>query len=86
MAIKNYFQPQSLDEAVGLLAEHGPALLVPGLAEAAAPEAFGRAVGIGGGSWTWGTFDTMLNTPVYIYHGNRDSRPTGRETPDQRAC
>ncbi len=30
-------------------------------------------VGIGGGSWTWGTFDTMLNTPVYIWHGNRDS-------------
>jgi CO/xanthine dehydrogenase FAD-binding subunit len=28
VAIKNYFQPQSLDEAVGLLAEHGPALLV----------------------------------------------------------
>jgi len=31
------------------------------------------AVGIGGGSWTWGTFDTMLNTPVYIWHGKRDS-------------
>ena len=28
MAIKNYFQPQSLDEAVSLLAEHGPSLLV----------------------------------------------------------
>jgi CO/xanthine dehydrogenase FAD-binding subunit len=28
VAIKNYFQPQSLDEAVGLLAEHGPSLLV----------------------------------------------------------
>ncbi len=31
------------------------------------------AVGIGGGSWTWGTFDTMLNTPVFIWHGKRDS-------------
>ena len=31
------------------------------------------AVGIGGGSWTWGTFDTMLNTPVYIWHGKKDS-------------
>ena len=31
------------------------------------------AVGIGGGSWTWGTFDTMLNTPVYIWHGKNDS-------------
>ena len=31
------------------------------------------AVGIGGGSWTWGTFDTMVNTPVYIWHGKRDS-------------
>ena len=30
-------------------------------------------VGIGGGSWTWGTFDTMLNTPVFIWHGKRDS-------------
>jgi carbon-monoxide dehydrogenase medium subunit len=28
VAIKNYFQPQSLEEAVGLLAEHGPSLLV----------------------------------------------------------
>ena len=28
MAIKNYFQPHSLDEAVGLLVEHGPELLV----------------------------------------------------------
>lgn len=28
MAIKNYLLPQSLDEAVGLLAEHGPSLLV----------------------------------------------------------
>ena len=28
MAVKNYFLPQSLDEAVGLLAEHGPSLLV----------------------------------------------------------
>ena len=28
MAIKNYFLPQSLDEAAGLLAEHGPSLLV----------------------------------------------------------
>jgi CO/xanthine dehydrogenase FAD-binding subunit len=28
VAIKNYFQPQSLDEAVSLLAEHGPSLLV----------------------------------------------------------
>lgn len=31
------------------------------------------AVGIGGGSWTWGTFDTMLNTPVFIWHGKKDS-------------
>jgi len=31
------------------------------------------AVGIGGGSWTWGTFETMLNTPVFIWHGKRDS-------------
>lgn len=31
------------------------------------------AVGIGGVSWTWGTFDTMRNTPVYIWHGKRDS-------------
>lgn len=31
------------------------------------------AVGIGGGSWTWGTFDTMLNTPVFIWHGKEDS-------------
>jgi len=31
------------------------------------------AVGIGGGSWTWGTFDTMVNTPVYIWHGSKDS-------------
>ncbi len=30
-------------------------------------------VGIGGGSWTWGTFDTMLNTPVFIWHGKDDS-------------
>jgi hypothetical protein len=30
-------------------------------------------VGIGGGSWTWGTFDTMLNTPVFIWHGKNDS-------------
>ncbi len=30
-------------------------------------------VGIGGGSWTWGTFDTMLNTPVFIWHGKKDS-------------
>jgi CO/xanthine dehydrogenase FAD-binding subunit len=28
VAIEDYFQPQSLDEAVGLLAEHGPLLLV----------------------------------------------------------
>jgi CO/xanthine dehydrogenase FAD-binding subunit len=28
VAIKNYFLPQSLDEAVGLLAAHGPSLLV----------------------------------------------------------
>jgi CO/xanthine dehydrogenase FAD-binding subunit len=28
VAVKNYFLPQSLDEAVGLLAEHGPSLLV----------------------------------------------------------
>jgi CO/xanthine dehydrogenase FAD-binding subunit len=28
MAVKNYFLPQSLDEAVGLLAEYGPSLLV----------------------------------------------------------
>jgi CO/xanthine dehydrogenase FAD-binding subunit len=28
MAVENYFQPQSLAEAVGLLAEHGPSLLV----------------------------------------------------------
>ena len=28
MAVKEYFLPQSLDEAVGLLAEHGPSLLV----------------------------------------------------------
>lgn len=28
MAVKNYFLPQSLDEAVNLLAEHGPSLLV----------------------------------------------------------
>lgn len=28
MAIKNYFLPQSLDEAASLLAEHGPSLLV----------------------------------------------------------
>ncbi len=28
MAVKNYFLPQSLDEAVGLLAEHGSSLLV----------------------------------------------------------
>ncbi len=28
MAIKNYFLPQSLDEALKLLAEHGPSLLV----------------------------------------------------------
>jgi carbon-monoxide dehydrogenase medium subunit len=28
VAIKNYFLPQSLDEAVGLLAQHGPQLLV----------------------------------------------------------
>lgn len=31
------------------------------------------AVGIGGGNWTWGTFDTMLNTPVFIWHGKEDS-------------
>lgn len=31
------------------------------------------AVGIGGGSWTWGTFDAMRNTPVYIWHGKHDS-------------
>ena len=31
------------------------------------------AVGIGGASWTWGTFETLINTPVYIYHGKRDS-------------
>lgn len=31
------------------------------------------AVGIGGGSLTWGTFETMLNTPVFIWHGKRDS-------------
>ncbi len=31
------------------------------------------AVGIGGGSWTWGTFDAMLNTPVFIWHGKNDS-------------
>ena len=30
-------------------------------------------VGIGGGNWTWGTFDTMLNTPVFIWHGKNDS-------------
>jgi len=30
-------------------------------------------VGIGGGSWTWGTFDTLLNTPVFIWHGKNDS-------------
>lgn len=30
-------------------------------------------VGIGGGSWTWGTFDTMINTPVFIWHGKNDS-------------
>ena len=30
-------------------------------------------VGIGGGSWTWGTFDTMLNTPTFIWHGKHDS-------------
>jgi len=30
-------------------------------------------VGIGGGSWTYGTFDTMLNTPVFIWHGKHDS-------------
>ncbi|MCB1062297.1 MAG: hypothetical protein KDN20_05155 [Verrucomicrobiae bacterium] len=30
-------------------------------------------VGIGGGSWTWGTFDTMVNTPVFIWHGKNDS-------------
>ena len=30
-------------------------------------------VGIGGGSWTWGTFDTMLHTPVFIWHGKNDS-------------
>lgn len=30
-------------------------------------------VGIGGGTWTWGTFDTMLNTPVFIWHGKNDS-------------
>ena len=28
MTVKEYYQPQSLDEAVGLLAEHGPSLLV----------------------------------------------------------
>jgi CO/xanthine dehydrogenase FAD-binding subunit len=28
VAVKDYFLPQSLDEAVGLLAEHGPSLLV----------------------------------------------------------
>jgi CO/xanthine dehydrogenase FAD-binding subunit len=28
VAVKNYFLPQSLEEAVGLLAEHGPSLLV----------------------------------------------------------
>lgn len=28
MAVKEYFLPKSLDEAVGLLAEHGPSLLV----------------------------------------------------------
>lgn len=37
------------------------------------------AVGIGGGSWTWGTFDTMLNTPVYIWHGSRDSYWNSRD-------
>jgi poly(3-hydroxybutyrate) depolymerase len=31
------------------------------------------AVGIGGGSWTWGTFDTMVNTPVFLWHGKHDS-------------
>lgn len=30
-------------------------------------------VGIGGGSWTYGTFDTMANTPVFIWHGKNDS-------------
>ena len=30
-------------------------------------------VGIGGGAWTWGTFDTMINTPVFIWHGKNDS-------------
>ena len=30
-------------------------------------------VGIGGGSWTYGTFDVMLNTPAFIWHGKNDS-------------
>ncbi len=37
------------------------------------------AVGIGGGSWTWGTFDTMLNTPVFIWHGKKDSYWTSKD-------
>ncbi|MDP6114586.1 MAG: alpha/beta hydrolase-fold protein [Planctomycetota bacterium] len=30
-------------------------------------------VGIGGGSWSYGTFDAMLNTPAFIWHGKNDS-------------
>ncbi len=31
------------------------------------------AIGVGGASWTSGTFDTMRNTPDYIWHGRNDS-------------
>ncbi len=47
------------------------------------------AVGIGGGSWTWGTFDTMINTPVFIWHGKNDSywkSPTDRRNRMTEVC
>ncbi|MCA9143700.1 MAG: hypothetical protein H6823_14345 [Planctomycetaceae bacterium] len=36
-------------------------------------------VGIGGCAWTYGTFDTMLNTPTFIWHGKNDSYWNSKE-------